>query len=90
MALLGNEQIGAGVALLIGVLFIGYGFFGLLWPQKIQKYFMANYDLKSPLKWHNPATWLRYKPNLFIFRILGILVIVLGVLLLLATWPKHR
>ena len=78
---------GKAVTLTIAMLLAIYGLFCIVWPHKVRGHFLANYGLESPLKWHNPATWLRHKPGLLVFRIVGILILVLAALLMIAAWP---
>ena len=67
---------------LAALMLSAYGIFCLIWPEKARAHFLANYDLESPTKWHDPATWLKYKPSLLIFRIIGILCFTPGVFLI--------
>ena len=71
------------MGLLIGILVVlGYGLFFIVWPEKAREQFLRPYKLDTPIRWYKPNTWLRLRPSLLFFRIVGATAICLGILVL--------
>jgi hypothetical protein len=72
--------------------FIGFGVFCILKPDSVRDIYMKNFDLGSEFRWTNPRTYLRKRPPLIFYRILGLFMSfagifgLLGVLGLLGSW----
>ena len=66
---------------------VGFGIYYLFWPGHAQQQFMSRFDLDSPVKWYKPNTFLRFSPPVIVFRILGAVLILFG--LLLYSLPAH-
>jgi hypothetical protein len=69
--------------LLAVVVLVGYGVFYLMWPDKARDQCLAHFKIGSPQRWYDPATWLRSKPPLILFRIFGLLILGLAFVLVL-------
>ncbi len=67
----------------VGLLMLfGYSLYFVIWPEKAQKLYRSNFDLNSPMKWYKPDTWQRALPSAFVFRIVGLVLLVLSLYLL--------
>jgi hypothetical protein len=77
------------LAHLPALIMLGYGAFYAIWPERGRRMYMAHFDPDAPLKWYNPKTWLRSKPPTYLFRIVGVVFIVLGLLLFYITTSKY-
>jgi uncharacterized protein YjeT (DUF2065 family) len=60
---------------------LGYGLFYVFWPDRARKQFLAHFDVDGPTKWYRPNTYLTFKPPAVVFRIVGIALVCLSVLL---------
>jgi len=60
----------------------GYGLYFIIWPEKAQKLFRSNFDLEGSMKWYKPDTWQRAMPPAFVFRVAGVILLVLSLFLL--------
>ncbi len=78
------------MGLLIGILIlIANGVFFIVWPERARGQFLRPYKLDSPTQWYKPNTWLKSKPSLVVFRIVGALAICSGILLIYL-WKQSR
>jgi len=68
---------------LVGVFVtFGYGLYFTIWPGKAEKLFRSNFDLNGPMKWYKPNTWQRAMPSAVVFRVVGVVLLVLSLFLL--------
>ena len=68
---------------LVGLLVtFGYGLYFMIWPERALKLFRSNFDLNRPMKWYKPNTWQRAMPSAFVFRVVGVVLLVLSLFLL--------
>ena len=64
--------------LLIGfIIAFGYGVFLVVWPTKAREWFLRAHKVDDPSLWYKPNTWLTVKPGVLIFRLFGLILFVL-------------
>jgi hypothetical protein len=61
---------------------LGCGLYYMIWPEKAEKLYRSNFDLEGPMKWYKPNTWQRAMPPVFVFRVVGVALLVLSLFLL--------
>lgn len=64
------------------ILTIGYGLFYVGWPKKARRQYLAHFDVDAPTKWYKPSTYLKFKPPTVAFRIVGIVLLAIAILLI--------
>ena len=62
--------------LIVFFVMFGCGLYYMIWPEKAEKLYRSNFDLESPMTWYKPSTWQRGMPPVFVFRVVGVLLLV--------------
>ena len=68
---------------------IAYSLLCIAWPDKVREWFLKGHKVDAPSLWYKPNTWLTVKPGILTFRIFGLVVLILS-LLLLYLWISSK
>jgi hypothetical protein len=74
--------------LLFSLIVFGYGVFFVFWPEKARQQFLAPFNLEAPTKWYKPNTYMKFRPPVAAFRIIGVVAICASILLYAWRYPR--
>ena len=60
----------------------GYGLFYVGWPEKARQQYLSHFDVDGPAKWYKPNTFLRFRPPIMAFRVFGVVLLAIAILLI--------
>ena len=60
--------------------FIATGALCVISPEWVRKRYIKQFRMQSPLRWYEPTTYLRKPPPIMAFRVIGAMIILLGVM----------
>jgi len=67
----------------IGLLMaVAYSLFTIVWPEKVREWFLRGHNVDAPYLWYKPNTYLTFKPGTLVFRIVGLVMLILALMCL--------
>ena len=66
------------LTLAISIVFMLVGLYFLLKPEEVRSRYLQNFNWETKLKWYDPSTYLREPPPLLLFRIIGLVSVLVG------------
>jgi hypothetical protein len=70
------------IAFIAGVIFTGFGMACIFWPEKVRGYYLNSYSTGlSYVKRHDLSYLKKFFPSVLVFRIVGVICLIISLLI---------